>query len=276
MARKVEGMERQLFEDTKKRLNQIFEYTIIGNRIEEADDDDKSGDAQGGDMPPMDGGNGQIPPMGGPNAQSDGMPVDGGGQMPPADPNNPMTGGGNAGGGVNGDTTQTPDGFNPQPDMTQQDFNTGGEQPTEGDDVVDVSELTDAQEDTEKEIEQMDNKFSAVMKQLGAFEELIRNNDDKIEQLKAEFERRNPTQVEKLSMNTAKGGPFNVSPEEYWDEKQATSNYSIEDDDNGKEQGQYVITANDVNGSVDWKSIADSLDDDDFMYHQTLNGVLKV
>ena len=106
--------------------------------------------------------------------------------------------------------------------------------------------------------------------------EIDGNNDDKIEQLKAEFERRNPTQVEKLSMNTAKGGPFNVSPEEYWDEKQATSNYSIEDDDNGKEQGQYVITANDVNGSVDWKSIADSLDDDDFMYHQTLNGVLKV
>ena len=81
MARKVEGMERQLFEDTKKRLNQIFEYTIIGNRIEEADDDDKSGDAQGGDMPPMDGGNGQIPPMGDPNAQSGGMPVDGSGQI---------------------------------------------------------------------------------------------------------------------------------------------------------------------------------------------------
>ena len=76
-------------------------------------------------------------------------------------------------------------------------------------------------------------------------------------------------------MNTAKGGPFTVSPEEYWNEKEQTSNYSTEDDDNGKEQGQYVITANDVNGTVDWNSIAKSLDDD-FIMHQTLNGALKL
>lgn len=75
-------------------------------------------------------------------------------------------------------------------------------------------------------------------------------------------------------MNTAKGGPFTVSPKEYWDEKEQTSNYRREDDNNGVGQGQYVITANDVNGSVDWDSIAKSLDDD-FIMHQTLDKAFK-
>jgi hypothetical protein len=77
-------------------------------------------------------------------------------------------------------------------------------------------------------------------------------------------------------MQTAKSYPFNVTPEEYWEEKEKTSNYSTENDENGVKQGQYVITKNDVNGGTDWKSISDSLDDDDFMYNQTLNGILKI
>jgi len=123
---------------------------------------------------------------------------------------------------------------------------------------------------------QVGGKFDKVMKALGAFEELLRANDEKIEDLKAEFEKRNPTQIEKLSMQTDKSYPFNVTPEEFWKQKEATSNYSTENDDNGKEQGQYVITANDVNGDTNWKAIADSLDDDDFMYHQTLDKIMKM
>ena len=100
--------------------------------------------------------------------------------------------------------------------------------------------------------------------------------DEKIEGLKSEFEKRNPTQVEKLSMQTAKSYPFNVKPEEFWAEKEATSNYSTEDDQNGVKQGQYVITAKDIAGETNWKEIADSLDDDDFMYNQTLNKILSL
>jgi hypothetical protein len=91
--------------------------------------------------------------------------------------------------------------------------------------------------------------------------------------LKAEFEKRNPTQVEKLSMQTAKSGPFNVKPEDYWNEKEATSNYSTEPDNNGKGQGQYVITKDDVEGTTDWKSIADSISDD-ALYHPTLKNTM--
>jgi len=261
MARKKEGMNAKLFEDTKKRFHQILEYTVIGNTIDEGGEDNSqeempqdTNQSTPQDTPAADGGmdGGQMSPMEGGADQMGGQDI--GQQEQPA---------------------STPEGFSPQDDMTQDDFNGRGEQPGEGDDVVDITDLTDAQKETDKNIENLDNKFGAIMKQLGAFETLIKNNDDKIEDLKAEFERRNPSQIEKMSMNTAKGGPFTVSPEEYWDEKEATSNYRTEDDDNGKEQGQYVITADDVNGAVDWHNIAKSLGDD-FIMHQTLSGALKI
>jgi predicted nuclease with TOPRIM domain len=156
------------------------------------------------------------------------------------------------------------------------DFEGNGSQVGADDDVVDITELTDTQKETQHDIDKLDAKFATIIKQIGSFEELIRQNDQKIDDLKTEFEKRNPTQIEKLSMQTAKSYPFNVTPEEYWEEKEKTSNYSTENDENGVKQGQYVITKNDVNGDTDWKSISDSLDDDDFMYNQTLNGILKI
>ena len=254
------GKQEQLVEDMKSRFQQIYKYdarvglnetTVLGGTIkDEAEDDNAPAPADNGaGAPPADGGAG-MPPM------------DDGAGAPPAD-------GGAA----------APEGFAPQEapmgDMSADDFG-GADTQQPGDEVLDVTELTDKQDDIEDEIKEVGGKFDKVMKAIGAFEELLRTNDQKIEDLKTEFERRNPTQVEKLSMQTAKSYPFNVQPEEFWKEKEATSNYSTEDDDNGKEQGQYVITANDVNGNTDWKSIADSLDSEDFMFNQTLDKILKM
>lgn len=273
----MDNSNKILFEETKKRLQQILEYTVMPSGVfDEADDDQQNrapkggenGDpmmgADGGAMPPMDGG--QQSPMGrDPNAQD--------GQMPPMDGAYPNT-----------QAPQGPEGFAPQGgengdpmmggDISNADFE-GGDMPSADDDVVDITEFTDSQKETEKDIEQMDAKFTEVMKQLGSFQEILRQNNDKVEQLKSEFEKRNPTQIEKLSMHSAKGYPFDTPVEDYWKEKEKTSNYSPEDDKNGIGQGQYVITKDDLEGNVDWKSISDSMDDDDFMYNQTLNGVLK-
>lgn len=275
-----EGMDKfqRLFNyDARVGLN---ETTLLSNSVEE-DENDTNADpnaapAPGGDMGGADMGGGMPAD---PNAAAGGAPMDpnamaggdiGGGM--PADPN--------AAAGGEEAPAAPPQGFNPQVpapggDISNADFDAAGadmQQP--GDEVLDVTELTDKQEDIEKEVGEIGGKFDKVMKALGAFEELLRANDQKIEDLKAEYERRNPTQVEKLSMQTAKSYPFNVTPEEFWKEKEATSNYSTEDDDNGKEQGQYQITANDVAGATDWKAISDSLDDDDFMYNQTLAKVM--
>lgn len=261
-------------EQYKERFRQICEMTsyAVDGGIEEADDQAENQPADGGDMPPMDGGDpngGGMPPMGGGDPN--------GGDMPPMGGGDPNGGGAQSG----------PDGFDPQvqdPNMMGGDPN-GGMPPMDGgmpegpapeDDVVDISQLTDAQEETKDEVESLDNKFSEIMKHIGAFEELLRRNDEKIEDLKAEFEKRNPTQIEKLGLQTTKSYPFNVTPADFWKEKEATTNYSTEPDNNGVGQGQYVITKDDVNGAVDWKSISDSMDDDDFIYNQTLDGVLKI
>lgn len=253
-------MEKELFENYKKRLSNIFEFTVpYSGTIDEENDNQEQN--MGGDMsegmPPQD------------------MPQDNGQQQMPMDNGGMQDMGG---GDMN---MQQPEGFNPQVegDITQDDFNVGDnaqqEQPSSEDHVVDISEFTDSQKETEEEISKMDNKFGKIMKQLGSFEELLRQNDSKIEELKAEFEKRNPTQIEKLSMQTSKSYPFDITPEEYWKNKEQTSNYSTENDKNGKEQGQYVITQKDINGATNWNDIANSLDDDDFIYNQTLDGVLK-
>ena len=264
MARKRVGMSEQLFEASKKRFQQILEYTVLNNNIMGEADDEAPQDGQeqptpddAGGMPPQDGGQPIPDAMGGAQPPMDAAPQQGQGQPQP------------------------PQGFAPQDGGQMSDDMGGeippqeGEQPAADDDVVDISALTDSQEATEHDVAELNNKFSEIMGKLDSFVDLIKSNDEKIEDIKAEYERRNPTQIEKMSMNTAKGGPFNVSPEEYWDEKEKNSNYRRESDDNGREQGQYVITANDVNGATDWKGISDSLDDDILM-HQTLNNIMGI
>ena len=272
--------EKILKEGMDKFQRRLNETTFLSNGVEEdendpnADPNAAAGGAPGADM----GGGAPMDPNAAPGADMGaGAPMDPNaapGAGAPMDPNAaPDAGTGDE------EAAAPPQGFNPQPaaggDISAADFDAaGGDMQQPGDEVLDVTELTDKQEDIEKEVSEIGGKFDKVMKALGAFEELVRANNEKIEDLKAEYERRNPTQVEKLSMQTAKSYPFNVTPEEFWKEKEATSNYSTEDDDNGKEQGQYQITANDVAGATDWKAISDSLDDDDFMYNQTLAKVM--
>lgn len=157
------------------------------------------------------------------------------------------------------------------------DDNSGSEQSEDiesnGDEVIDVDDLTKSQEDTEKKVDDLDDKFERLMKAIDSFDSLIDKNNEKIESLKAEIERRNPTQIEKMSMQTQNSYPFNVTPNQYWSEKEQTSNYRTDNDENGVNQGQYVITKNDIDGDVDWKSISDSLDDDDV--HQNLKAIFN-
>ena len=275
-----EGMDKfqRLFNyDARVGLN---ETTFLSNSVEEdendpnADTNDAAGGAPGADMSS----GATMNPNAAPGADiGAGAPMDTN-AAPGAGASTDTNSTTDAGMGDE-EAAAPPQGFNPQPsaggDISAADFDAaGGDVQQPGDEVLDVTELTDKQEDIEKEVSEIGGKFDKVMKALGAFEELVRANNEKIEDLKAEYERRNPTQVEKLSMQTAKSYPFNVTPEEFWKEKEATSNYSTEDDDNGKEQGQYQITANDVAGATDWKAISDSFDDDDFMYNQTLAKVM--
>ena len=267
-----------IVEEAMKRFQQITEYVVSqGSRqVLEADDEteepqgDMGGEdpnAMGGD-PNMMGGDanamgGEDPNMmgGDPNAMG-------------ADPNM-MGEDPNAMGGE-----ETPEGFAPQdamgadPNMMGEDPNAMGGEPMQPDDeVIDVDELTDSQEETEKEVAKINSKFDKVIKAIGAFEELLRSNDEKIDNLRDEFEKRNPSKIEKLQMQTANSYPFNQRPEDYWKEKEATSNYQVVDDDLEEDKNKFIITTNDVAGNENWKEIADTLDDD-ILFNQTLNKIL--
>jgi len=259
---------KEVLEEAKKRFQQIMEYTTMRSGLVDEAGDDEQQPADGQDAPMGPDAMGGAPDMNGgapmgPDAQADPNAM-GGAPAPDmgADPNAAPAG---------------PEGFAPQ---VPQDDMMGGGMPTDGgvqpdDDVIDVSDLTDSQEETEEKIDDLDAKFAKAISAVEKLADMIKSNDEKIEGLAAEFEKRNPTQLEKLSMQTARSYPFNQTPEEYWANKEQTSNYRTEDDNNGKEQGQYVITKNDIDGATDWKSIADSLDDFDPM-HQTMRNTMPM
>lgn len=256
-------------EHFKKRFAQILEYTMPSSDImseegEETTEDpnapqaDNGGMDMGGEqMTPQDGA-APVPDMG-PNAQEDpnAIPPMDGSEDPNAMPNN----------------DDIASAFNPQggEDMEMDDTS----MMQDGDEVIDITDLTDAQEETEEDIEKIDSKFAKAIDAIQSLENLIKKNDSKIDALEAELKKRNPTPIEKMNNRAANSYPFNISPKEYWDDKEKTSNYSTEDDNNGKDQEQYTITVGDVNNASDWKSISDSLSDD-FLYNQTLDKLLKM
>jgi hypothetical protein len=263
------------FADSKNKYpsKNLLEYTVFnkGKLVDEADDAQQE--------PPMD----NQPPQGNTpdmNADSNAqMPQDN--SMPPMDD---MQGGGapDMGGIPQGQDRsqgggQAPEGLNPQENMGGDDISTDGfDDGTDinpDDEVVDITELTDEQGNTNKKIDKYGAILKKTLRQLKDVESMIQSNNEKIEQFQQEFEKRNPTQEEKLSMRAATSYPFNVSPKDYWKDKEQTSNYSLDDDENGVNQKQYTITNKDLQGT-DWRSISDSMDDR--LLHQSIQNTLPL
>lgn len=231
----------------------ILEYISLDTSLSEQGDDQDIQSQGGPDMGMEDPGmgdptGGQDPGMGDPmGGQDPGMNQGGEGQAAPPEGFAPQ-GGDQMGSGLPGmDGGESMEG---EEDFTQ-------EQP--GDEVIDVDELTDSQEDTEHKIDALSSKFSKLLDKLDAFEEKINGNDRNIEALKSELEKRNPTPVEKMTLRSKNAYPFNVTPDEYWEDKEATSNYSTEDDNNGADDEVYQITKSDVDNISNWPEISKSL-----------------
>lgn len=268
-------IKKYKLEEAVKRIQKINEYTFYDSTMVEDDQDPNA--AQGGDMgggmPPMDGGQGADPMAGGdPNAMGgDAQVSDMGDGMPPmddpnaaqgsdmSDPNamgvDPMAGGdpnvigGDAQGGDMGD------GMPPMDDPNAmggeegfEDVEMDTEQP--GDEVVDVDELTQSQETTEFKVDHVDDKLNKVLKVIEKFTDAIAANDQKIEDLKKEFEKRNPTAEETLNLRSMASYPFSERPDEYWKKQQETHpNYNVISDNDvstADEQKEFEIRKGDV------------------------------
>jgi len=264
--------ENNLFEAHMRFMRTIGE-SFGYSPLEEADDDDQQGPNAGG-VPggdPMGGApggdpNGGMPP--GPDAMGGGQDPMGGG-MPGGD----MAGG--PGGAPDPNAGGTPGGEDPMGGMP-----TGGdpmgmsgpddmgglddEEPEEEEDVIDVDDLTKAQEKTNDKVNSVGKDLgkvdSRIEKLLGAIENLqglFDKNNQEIADLKAEFEKRNPTQTEKLNLRSLDSYPFKVKPTDYWADKEANSNYSAYADNQEPTSNEYVITNNDVD-DFNEREIADS------------------
>ena len=221
--------------ESKKRFQQILEYTFAGDILKEEGEEEQDVENNAANDPNFN--NGELP-------------------------------------------KKSPEGFNPQVqepnNIENQDVNDNSdmigntdsvgdnsniidtEQVIDSDDeVIDISQLTDSQEQTEQKMTELGDKFEKVLKFMDKFADMIQKNDNQIEALKKEFEKRNPTQLEKLNMQTAHSYPFNMTPEKYWDEKEKTTNYRTGSDEKKEE---YTITKDDLN-NINWRDVANTLDD---------------
>lgn len=268
--------ENNLFEAHLRFKRAIGEALGYGG-FEPVEEDDNQEQQNGG-------GQNGMPPA--PNAMGDAPGGDANGGMPPApdamggDPNGGMPG---ADGGMGGDPNG---GMPPATDGGMGDDQMAGgmsggspiggelddEEPEEEDDVIDVDDLTDAQEEVNdkvnsvgRDLGQVDKKIGSLIGAIEKLQGMFDQNNKNIEDLKKEIEKRNPTQTEKLNLRSIDSYPFSEKPTDYWQKKSANSNYSAYADNDEPTTQEYVITNDDVDDFTDREiadsfSIADDLD----------------
>lgn len=262
MKNNTDLIKQYKLEEAVKRIQKINEYTFYDSTMVEDDQDPNAmdGDPNGG-MPPMDdpnamgpnpnmmGGdpNGGMSPMGGdPNAMG-GEP-----NMMGGDPNAempPMDGDPNAmGADPNGEMSPMDDPNAMGDEEGIEDIDMETEQP--GDEVIDVDELTQSQETTEFKVDNVDDKLNKVLKIISKFNDAIEANDQKIEDLKKEFQKRNPTAEETLNLRSLASYPFSERPDEYWKKQQQDHpNYNVISDNDvstADEQKEFEIRKGDI------------------------------
>ena len=155
------------------------------------------------------------------------------------------------------------------------------EEPVEDGETIDIDGLTDAQDKLNvkqnhigRDLSKVDNRITSLIDTIGNLLNKVETNNSEIESLKAEFEKRNPTQTEKLNLRSLDSYPFNVKPNEYWAEKAKEGGYEAYADNSEPTTKEYVITNDDVdNPSDDIANTFFKIDDDDI---QTLEKMFNI
>ena len=261
MKNNTDLIKQYKLEEAVKRIQKINEYTFYGSTMVEDDQDPNAmGADPNGGMPPMGGDpnamgpdpnmmggdpNGGMAPMDDPNA----MGAEPNGGMPPMDDPNAMGGDPNAmGADPNGGMPPMDDPNMMGGEEGIEDIDMETEQP--GDEVVDVDELTQSQEATEFKVDNVDDKLNKVLKIISKFNDAIEANDQKIEDLKKEFQKRNPTAEETLNLRSLASYPFSERPDEYWKKQQQDHpNYNVISDNDvstADEQKEFEIRKGDI------------------------------
>lgn len=268
--------ENKLYDAHKHFMRLSEAYIQLPEELEEDDDTEPQDGTNGGMGTGMGDAQGNAAPdMGGDladqNTQNDEQGIGGvqndpsGADIPMSDDSQDMNG--NIGDGA--DMNAPMDGGLPMEDQNM----IGDADSALGDDeeVIDVDSLTNAQEKLNlkqnhvgADLGKVDSKITQLLDTIESLNKNLANQNDEIEKLKAEFQKRNPTSTERLNLRSLDSYPFNIKPTEYW-KKQAESGKYDPYSDNGEPTTQeYEITNNDVDNPT--RNIADTffkIDDDD-------------
>ena len=250
--------ENNLYEAHKHfmRMAEGFGYSSMVQEEGDEDEMQQPNNAMGGDPNAM----GGAPDMGGnPNAMGGDPNAMGGAPDMGGDPN-AMGGAPDMG----GDT---------MPPMED-------EEPSPEDDpsLVDVEDITKAQEKTKdkvnsvgRDVVKVDKRLDSLMAAIDKMEAMIDANNQHIDDLNREFQKRNPTEVERLNLRSLDSYPFNVRPTDYWRDKGINSNYTAYFNNNEPTTHEYTITNDDVD-DMNEREVAGSFYVDDNL-KQDLNKI---
>ena len=210
----------ELLKEELNRFKSINEYSfgmrernlddddlILGSNpfLDEADEDpDAAGDAIANDL-------GVTPPGEEPQAgDAPAPPTDFGGEaqagdaaMPPAEPNP-----------ANAEEPAMPEPAMPPVEPTVE--------PAADEEEIDVTELVDSTQDAKSAANKASHNTQLLMKKLEDLESRIASMDavsGKIDALEKEIVKRNPTNVEKLEMQSLHSGPYTQKLTDYWADK---------------------------------------------------------
>ena len=216
-------------------INEGYLSSVIGE-----DDDPQDPNAQGG--APAD-------PMGGQDSMGGGMgapadPMAGGADAQGNAPADPMGGQdpmGGADGGADPMAGGDPMGGADSPmdmDMDEPDLDGGNPEDLEDDNtVIDVEDIVQAQEklnkkesEIGKDVSSLGTDYTKLLAALEKMQKTIDAQDQRMSQLSNELEKRIPTQQERLQMQSLKSYPFNIDPNEYWNEKEKDGDYKATDE----------------------------------------------
>lgn len=167
----------------------------------------------------------------------------------------------------------------PQLDPTEQPID--GENDSDDGNTIDIDGLTKVQDKLNvkqnhlgRDFSKVDTKIEDLIDTIKSLQSRLDANNSEIESLKSEFEKRNPTQTEKLNLRSLDSYPFNVKPNDYWRDQEKKGGYEAYSDNSEPTTKEYVITNDDVDNPS--KNIADTffkIDDDDI---QTLDKLFKL
>lgn len=260
-----EFIKKYHLEEAQKRFQQISEYTFITKPVL-GEDDDAQDDGQQSQQGDFQQGN-QINN----DEQPSSEPVSNTPSQPPQDGNNETISPSQTDSANNGEEENIP----PSPQPLNNDENPSGEESenqgddeetTEqpGDKVIDVDDLTKAQEVSDIKIDGVSDKLQTLLNVTNRFIAAVDQNNKKIDDLKIEFEKRNPSEEERINLRSQASSPYSETPREYWDNKRKNDfNYNIiynNDVDPDKEDKEYVIRKGDIDGNTNDMALAKSLD----------------